>query len=242
MGGLDGAPPQTPQSGPQPRLRSRMARWVQLDRFQPGRLRPRRAHYGPRTKPSRCLPVGEGAALAQAGTRVSRSNHMQTGDACRRARSLQPKRQQVGSVTASFGGDNRPSEAVTSPVGSVPVPSILPCVRPDGLGTHPGGLGRSPIETGARMPSQRSYLRRLAHQATLSPQIALPKRPCRAGLEIGFMRVVERVAHLVGRASGGFRGSGRHLCENRARARARARKRPFHAESRMEAGTSTPGG
>jgi TonB family protein len=45
--GLDGAPPQTPQSGPQPRLRSRMARWVQLDRFQPARLRPRCAIIAP---------------------------------------------------------------------------------------------------------------------------------------------------------------------------------------------------
>jgi hypothetical protein len=90
--GLDGAPPQTPQTGPQPHLPSRMARWVQLDRFQPAKLRPRRGDYRPRTKPSRCLPAGVDAALACAEARDSRprENPMLTRDACCRARSLRP--------------------------------------------------------------------------------------------------------------------------------------------------------
>jgi hypothetical protein len=71
--GLDGAPPQTPQMGPQPRLRSCMARWMRLDRFQPGRLRPRRPDYRARLNPARCLPAGVWPQAPGVATRVSRT-------------------------------------------------------------------------------------------------------------------------------------------------------------------------
>jgi hypothetical protein len=53
-------------------------------------------------------------------------------------------RQQVGSVTASFGGDNRPSEAVISLVGSGPIEPILPCMSAVGVGAPTAGFGAEP--------------------------------------------------------------------------------------------------
>jgi hypothetical protein len=54
---------------------SRMAEWMRLGRFQPGRLRPRRPDYRARLNPARSLPAGVWQQAPGAATRVS-SLHM----------------------------------------------------------------------------------------------------------------------------------------------------------------------